>query len=70
MRRQITSTSLVVKFSAAAASRWLPSGCWVDTYKRQLTIFTRHGVGDLAFQVKLLLLAAGGLAFDGVRVRF
>ena len=29
--RQITSTSLAFRFSAAAASRWLPSGCWVET---------------------------------------
>jgi hypothetical protein len=69
MRRQITSTSCVPRFSAAAASRWLPSGCWVDTVQRELAVLARHGVGDVAFQVELLLLAAARAARPAAAAR-
>ena len=39
------------------------------TIQGQLAIFTRHGVGDLAFQIKLLLLARAHTARHTVRRR-
>ena len=35
--------------------------------QRELAVLARHGVGDLAFQIKLLLLAAFGTALELVR---
>jgi hypothetical protein len=39
-------------------------GVLAGRVQRELAVFTRHGVGDVAFQVELFLLAGAGAAFD------
>ncbi len=36
---------------------WISLGCWVEPPQRHLIILARHGHGDVAFKIKMLLPA-------------